>query len=97
MIPRHNCKVSQGSIVYEIALPGFARSDVKVEMSSTCLNVSSDTRKDYSEYVAASSKVSPFSISFRVPAGAEVESAVMRDGLLTVTILTVNARTIPIT
>jgi HSP20 family molecular chaperone IbpA len=97
IVPRYNCKTGQSSVVYEIALAGFTRSDIRVELSSTSLNVSSDTTRDYSEYVIASTRVSPFSLSFPVPAGSEVESAVMRDGLLTVTIRTANTRTIPVT
>jgi HSP20 family molecular chaperone IbpA len=97
-VPRHNAKTSDGKIVYEIALPGFTRSDIKVEMSGTSLSVSSDTSREYSDYVVAQSRVRPFSVSFPTPSGSEVESATLRDGMLIVTIRTQHAATtIPVT
>lgn len=97
-VPRHNTLVQDDNIVYEIALPGFVKSEIKVEMSGTNLCVSSDTRREYSDYVVAQAKVRPFSLSFPCPTGSEVKSAVLRDGMLVVTISTQNSsRAIPVT
>lgn len=97
-VPRHNTAIRDGQIVYEIALPGFTRSDIKVEMSGTSLNVSSDTRREYADYVVAQARVRPFSLAFPTPTGAEVDSAVLRDGMLIVTIRTrQESTTIPVT
>ena len=98
IVPRHNAVIQDGQIVYEIALPGFTRSDIKVELSGTNLNVSSDTRREYADYVVAQARVRPFSLTFQTPTGAEVESAVLRDGMLIVTIRTrQESTTIPVT
>jgi|694.fasta_scaffold09251_14 HSP20 family molecular chaperone IbpA len=96
-VPRHNAKVCDDQIVYEIALPGFKKEDVKVSVSPGRLDVSSDTTRDYSSYVMAGARVAPFSISFPMPSSATVKSATMADGLLYVTIQTQDATTIAVT
>jgi HSP20 family molecular chaperone IbpA len=95
-IPRYNVKTCNDQIVYEIALPGYKKEDIKVSSGSGRLDVSSDTRNDYSEYVVASSRVAPFSLSFNTPAQSSVTGATMSDGILYVTIQTQDTRTIEV-
>jgi HSP20 family molecular chaperone IbpA len=96
-IPRHNTKISKDEIVYEIALPGFRKEDVKVTALPERLDISSDTSTDYSSYVVAGARVAPFSVSFPMPSSATVKSATMADGFLYVTIQTQDATTIAVT
>lgn len=99
-IPRYNARVVSGThIVYEIALPGFDKSEVSVSMSgSNSLVVSSDVqRPPHGDYIVHGVRVSPFSMSFPVPSGSEVESAKLTNGILTVTIAQQSTQSIPIT
>jgi Molecular chaperone (small heat shock protein) len=86
---RYNVLVdeSDNSAVYEIALPGYGKSDVEVRYSDNRLTVSSDkSDMDGSEpqgYVLRTFAKRPFSISWSV-LDAKVSSAAMSDGVLRV-------------
>ena len=95
-VPLHNTRVTEDKIIYEIGLPGYTKDDIQVQASSTELSVSSQTRKEYSDYVTCPVKVVPFSISLIIPSDSEVESACMENGLLTVTIVTQSLRNIAV-
>lgn len=96
-IPRYNVKTCNDQVVYEIALPGYRKEDIRVSHVPGRLDVSSDTRNDYSEYVVAASRVAPFSLSFNTPHQSSVTGATMTDGVLYVTIQTQDTQTIAVT
>lgn len=86
---RYNVLVDEAdnSAVYEIALPGYGKSDVHVRYSDNRLTVSSDkSDMDGSEpqgYVLRTFAKRPFSVSWSV-SDAKVSSAAMSDGVLRV-------------
>lgn len=86
---RYNVLVDEAdnSAVYEIALPGYGKSDVEVRYSANRLTVSSDKSDlDGSEsqgYVLQMFGKRPFSFSWSV-SDAKVSSAAMSDGVLRV-------------
>jgi HSP20 family molecular chaperone IbpA len=96
-VPRHNTKITQDKIIYELGLPGFTKEDVQVNVTGDSLNISSETRKDYIGYVSCPVRVAPFSVSFTIPSQSEVESASMSNGLLTVIVRTQSVKTVTVT
>jgi HSP20 family molecular chaperone IbpA len=83
---RYNVRVdeSDNSAVYEVALPGYGKSDVEVRYSANRLTVSSDkSDRDESGYVVQTFAKRPFSISWTV-SDANVSSAAITDGVLRV-------------
>ena len=86
---RYNVRIdeSDNSAVYEIALPGYTKSDLEVRYSGNRLTVSS-TRSDSvdesdSGYVVHMVYKRPFSLSWSVY-DSSVSSATMQDGILKV-------------
>jgi HSP20 family molecular chaperone IbpA len=96
-VPRYNVKITDYKIIYELGLPGFKRDDVQVSVSSGILNISSQSRKEYVGYVSCPVRVAPFSVSFTIPSHSEVESASMREGLLTVAVRTQSVKGVAVT
>jgi HSP20 family molecular chaperone IbpA len=83
---RYNVLVDEAdnSAVYEVALPGYGKSDVEVRYSANRLTVSSDkSDRDESGYVVQTFAKRPFSISWTV-SDANVSSAAITDGVLRV-------------
>ena len=84
---RYNVRVDEAdnSAVYEIALPGYGKSDIEVRYSANRLTVSSDkSNGDGSEsqgYVIQMFGKRPFSFSWSI-SEAKVSSATMSDGVL---------------
>lgn len=85
-VPQYNVRVEKDDkrAVYEVALPGYEKSDVQVRYSSNRLTVSSSVSDDSSsDYVVRSFRRSPFQISWSVNE-AKVASASMSKGILKV-------------
>lgn len=83
---RHNVRLdeSDASAVYEVALPGYAKSDIEVRYSANRLTVSSSkTDTDASGYIVHMFGKRPFSLSWAV-SDAKVSAATMSDGVLRV-------------
>jgi HSP20 family molecular chaperone IbpA len=83
--PRYNViRPEVGITVYEIALPGLTKEDVKLSLEDTTLTVYSDYKpKNASEYLINSASVYPFRMRFSCQ-GLKVVSAKMENGLLSV-------------
>lgn len=84
--PRTNVRMGAGgsTATYEIALPGYDRSDLEVRLLSEHIEVRSSAQKDYGEYLVASARVLPFKLTFYTGPGAKVTKATMSNGLLVV-------------
>ena len=84
---RYNVRVDEAdnSAVYEIALPGYGKSDVEVRYSANRLTVSSDKSNgdgsEFQGYVIQMFDKRPFSFSWSI-SEAKVSSATMSDGVL---------------
>lgn len=86
---RYNVRVDEAdnSAVYEVALPGYAKSDIEVRYSANRLTVSSSkTDTDSTGYVVHMFGKRPFSLSWSV-SDAKVDKAEMVDGVLRITML----------
>ena len=80
--PRYNVRIDDEIALYEIALPGYEKSEIEVRHSDDRLTVSSTAKRTYdSSYVVASSKVTPFSLSWPVK-NAKVANAKLENGML---------------
>jgi HSP20 family molecular chaperone IbpA len=85
---RYNVRVdeSDASAVYEVALPGYAKSDIEVRYSANRLTVSSSkTDTDASGYIVHMFGKRPFSLSWAV-SDARVDKAEMVDGVLRIVV-----------
>ena len=83
---RYNVRIneSDNSAIYEIALPGYTKSEVEVRYSSNRLTVSSSSYEETpADYVVQTFDKRPFSLSWSV-SGSKVASATMKDGVLRV-------------
>lgn len=86
-VPQYNVRVEKDDkrAVYEVALPGYEKSDVQVRYSKNRLTVSSSVSDDNaSDYIVRSFRRSPFQISWAVSYEAKVASATMSKGILKV-------------
>lgn len=80
--PRYNVRIDADTALYEIALPGYEKSEIEVRHTDDRLTVSSDAKRVYdTSYVVASSQVTPFSLSWPVK-NAKVASAKLENGML---------------
>lgn len=85
---RYNVRVDEAdnSAVYEVALPGYAKSDVEVRYSANRLTVSSSkTDTDSTGYVVHMFGKRAFSMSWAV-SDAKVSEATMSDGVLRIVV-----------
>ena len=85
---RYNVRVDEAdnSAVYEVALPGYAKSDIEVRYSANRLTVSSSkTDTDSTGYVVHMFGKRPFSLSWAV-SDAKVSEATMSDGVLRIVV-----------
>lgn len=85
---RYNSKVGPDSATYQIALPGWDKSEIEVRVDSTYLEIrssraDSDLASSEGWQVVGVTK-SPFKVRFYVGKGATVSSATMKNGLLTI-------------
>lgn len=83
-VPQYNVRVEKDDkrAVYEVALPGYEKSDVQVRYSKNRLSVSSSVSDDNaSDYIIRSFRRAPFHISWAV-SEAKVASATMSKGVL---------------
>lgn len=85
-VPQYNVRVEKDDKrrVYEVALPGYEKSDVQVRYSKDRLTISSSVSDDISsDYIVCSFRRSPFQVSWTVRE-AKVASATMSKGILKV-------------
>lgn len=83
-VPRYNVRIDDETALYEIALPGYEKSEIEIRHSDDRLMVSSAAKRTYdASYVVASSHVTPFSLSWPVK-NAKVASAKLENGMLRV-------------
>lgn len=85
-VPQCNVRVEKENkrAVYEVALPGYEKSDVQVRYSKNRLSISSSVSDDNaSDYIVRSFRRAPFQISWAV-SEAKVASATMSKGILKV-------------
>lgn len=85
-IPRYNFKYDPEtrSAQYEIALPGYDRSDIEVQCTGKTLTVSSKADPDYSDYHTVSAAVRPFRLSWAIDRESRVSKASFNNGLLVI-------------
>jgi len=82
--PRYNVRIDDETALYEIALPGYEKSEIEIRHSDDRLTISSTAKRTYdTSYVVASSQVTPFSLSWPVK-NAKVASAKLENGMLRV-------------
>lgn len=80
--PRYNVRIDDETALYEIALPGYEKTEIEIRHSDDRLTVSSTAKRTYDTgYVVASSQVTPFSLSWTVK-NAKVASAKLENGML---------------
>jgi HSP20 family molecular chaperone IbpA len=80
--PRYNVRIDDETALYEIALPGYEKSEIEIRHSDDRLTISSTAKRTYdTSYVVASSHVTPFSLSWSVK-NAKVASAKLENGML---------------
>lgn len=83
-VPRYNVRIDDETALYEIALPGYEKSEIEIRHSDDRLTISSTAKRTYdTSYVVASSQVTPFSLSWPVK-NAKVASAKLENGMLRV-------------
>lgn len=82
--PRYNVRIDSDTALYEIALPGYEKSEIEIRCTDDRLMVSSTAKHVYdTSYVVSSSRVTPFSLSWPVK-NAKVASAKLENGMLRV-------------
>ena len=79
--PRYNVRVEGDTATFEIALPGYEKSEIELRCTDRLLTVSSNAKRSYSGYVVAGNRVGPFSLSW-VNRGATVSRATFTNGVL---------------
>lgn len=79
--PRYNVRMEGDTATFEIALPGYDKSEIEVRCTDRLLTVSSNANRSYSGYVVAGNRVGPFSLSW-VNRGATVSKATFANGVL---------------
>lgn len=79
--PRYNVRMEGDTATFEIALPGYDKSEIEVRCTDSRLTVSSNASRSYSGYVVAGNRISPFSLSW-VNRGATVSKATFSNGVL---------------
>lgn len=79
--PRYNVRMEGDTATFEIALPGYEKSEIEVRCTDSRLTVSSNANRSYSGYVVAGNRVGPFSLSW-VNRGATVSRATFTNGVL---------------
>lgn len=82
--PRFNLSVRDRQARYEIALPGFEKSQIEVRCESGVLSVASTADLPYPDYLVVGAPVKPFSMQWRVPDRAVVREATFSNGLLAI-------------
>ena len=79
--PRYNVRMEGDTATFEIALPGYDKSEIEVRCTDSRLTVSSNASRSYSGYVVAGNRIGPFSLSW-VNRGATVSKATFSNGVL---------------
>jgi len=83
-VPQYNVKIEKddGKATYEVALPGYEKSDVQVRYSKNRLTVSSSISDyDCPDYIVRCFSRYPFQISWTV-SESKVASATLSNGIL---------------
>lgn len=85
--PPHNIvRISDNEFSLELAVAGFKKKEVEMEMHEGVLTIRGDKNTDSSDsYQYRGIAARSFSKSFRIADYFEVSNAVMEDGILTVT------------
>lgn len=89
MYPPHNViKVDDTTTLIELAVAGFNKNDLTIELKDNILTVSGDKNHRYDEaaYVHRGISTKKFSKSFRLSEYTEVTGAIITDGILSVSV-----------
>ena len=85
VFPRHNIvKQSEESYLIELALAGYSKEDLKVELEDGLLVISGEKADDDVEYLHKGISTKKFRRTFRLNENVEVKDANFVDGLLTI-------------
>ena len=90
VFPRHNIvKIDEETYHIELALAGYSRSDLEMELDEGLLVITGDREDSETEYLHKGISTKKFRRTFRLAENVEVKNAEFVDGLLIV-ILTHN-------
>ena len=87
VFPRHNIvKVDEETYHIELALAGYSRDDLDVELSEGVLVITGDREDTETEYLHKGISTKKFRRTFRLNENVEVKNAEFVDGLLVITL-----------
>jgi len=82
--PYNICKKNDNTYVVELAVAGFAKSDIEIELDGDILRISGKTSDDNENYLYKGISNRAFSRVFNIAETVEVKDATMVNGMLKV-------------
>lgn len=79
-------KVDEGKYTIEMAVAGFSKADIDIDLSGDTLKISGASHSDDSDYVYKGIAERSFSRSFKLADSVEVKNASLVNGMLKVTL-----------
>ena len=85
--PYYNIKKADDTQrVIELALAGFSKDDIEIEVKDNVMNIKGELKEDNNEFVYKGISSKRFSKSFTLAEFTECESAQMENGILSITL-----------
>jgi len=83
--PHYNIKkLDDNKWSIELALAGFSKDDIEIEVKDSIMNISGELKSEDNEYVYKGISSRKFSKSFTLAEFTECESATMENGILSI-------------
>jgi len=83
--PHYNIKkLDDNKWSIELALAGFSKDDIEIEVNDSIMNISGELKSEDNEYVYKGISSRKFSKSFTLAEFTECESATMENGILSI-------------
>ena len=83
--PHYNIKkLDDNKWSIELALAGFSKDDIEIEVKDSIINISGELKSEDNEYVYKGISSRKFSKSFTLAEFTECESATMENGILSI-------------
>ena len=85
--PHYNIKkLDDNKWIIELALAGFSKDDIEIEVKDNVMNIKGELKEDNNEFVYKGISSKRFSKSFTLAEFTECESAQMENGILSITL-----------
>ena len=85
--PHYNIKkLDDNKWSIELALAGFSKDDIEIEVKDNIMNIKGELKEDNNEFVYKGISSRKFSKSFTLAEFTECESAQMENGILSITL-----------